>query len=71
MGVRGKHDLNLAFRYADHVVAMKDGAIVRQGPPRQVVDADLIGAVFGLDCVVIADPLGGSPMVVSRGRHHT
>ncbi|CAN3129065.1 ABC transporter ATP-binding protein [Mycobacterium sp. smrl_JER01] len=65
------HDLNLAFRYADHVVAMKDGAIVRQGPPGQVVDADLIGAVFGLDCVVIADPLGGSPMVVPRGRHHT
>jgi iron complex transport system ATP-binding protein len=65
------HDLNLAFRYADHVIALKAGAIVRQGPPRDVVDAEMVGDVFGLDCVVIADPLGGAPMVVPRGRHHT
>lgn len=65
------HDLNLAFRYADHVIAMKDGAIVRQGPPRDIVDADLVSEVFGLASVVIADPLGGAPMVVPRGRHHT
>ncbi|MDG4666984.1 ABC transporter ATP-binding protein [Mycobacterium sp. 236(2023)] len=65
------HDLNLAFRYADHVIAMKDGAIVRQGSPAGVVDAELVGAVFGLDCVVVGDPLGGSPMVVPRGRHHS
>lgn len=65
------HDLNLAFRYADHVIALKAGAIVRQAPPRDVVDAEMVGDVFGLDCVVIADPLGGAPMVVPRGRHHT
>ncbi|WP_304108595.1 ABC transporter ATP-binding protein [Mycolicibacterium bacteremicum] len=65
------HDLNLAFRYADHVIAMKSGTIVRQGPPAEIVDADLVRQVFDLDCVVIPDPLGGAPMVVPRGRHHT
>lgn len=65
------HDLNLAFRYADHVIAMKSGDIVRQGPPAEIVDADLVRQVFDLDCVVIPDPLGGAPMVVPRGRHHT
>lgn len=65
------HDLNLAFRYADHVIAMKSGDIVRQGPPAEIVDADLVRQVFDLDCVVIPDRLGGAPMVVPRGRHHT
>jgi iron complex transport system ATP-binding protein len=65
------HDLNLAFRYADHVIAMKSGDIVRQGPPRDIVDAGLVRDVFDLDCVVVPDPLGGAPMVVPRGRHHT
>lgn len=64
------HDLNLAFRYADHVIAMKDGRIVRRGSPNEIVDAALVRDVFGLDCVVVTDPLGGSPMVVPRGRHH-
>ncbi|BBY88950.1 ABC transporter ATP-binding protein [Mycolicibacterium tokaiense] len=65
------HDLNLAFRYADHVIAMKSGRIVSQGAPRDIVDAELVGDVFGLDCVVMPDPLGGAPMVVPRGRHHS
>jgi iron complex transport system ATP-binding protein len=63
------HDLNLACRYADHVIAMKDGAIVAQGPPAEVVDEALIAAVFGLSCAVVADPVSGTPMVVPRGRH--
>lgn len=65
------HDLNLAFRYADHVIAMKNGAIVRQGPPGEIVDAELVSDVFGLDCVVVPDPLSAAPMVVPRGRHHS
>lgn len=65
------HDLNLAFRYADHIIAMKSGRIVAQGAPRDIVDAELVGDVFGLDCVVMPDPFGGAPMVVPRGRHHS
>lgn len=62
------HDLNQAFRYADHVIAMRDGAVVAQGTPREVAEPELIAEVFGLDCRIIDDPVAGSPMVVPIGR---
>jgi iron complex transport system ATP-binding protein len=58
------HDLNLACRYAHHLVAMKDGAIVAEGPPEEVITAETVEAVFGLACQVIADPLTGTPLVL-------
>ncbi|WP_081747469.1 ABC transporter ATP-binding protein [Arthrobacter sp. Br18] len=64
------HDLNLAARYADHLIAMKDGAIVAQGTPADVVTRETVGGVFNLDCRVIPDPVSGTPMVVPLGRHH-
>jgi iron complex transport system ATP-binding protein len=62
------HDLNQAFRYADHVIAMRNGAVVAQGTPREVADPELIAEVFGLRCRIIDDPVAGSPMVVPIGR---
>ena len=64
------HDLNLACRYADHIIAMKQGTIVVEGPPRAVIDAAVVTDVFGLACEVAPDPLTGAPMVLPRGRHH-
>jgi iron complex transport system ATP-binding protein len=64
------HDLNLACRYADHVVAMKNGKILAQGAPCDIIDEGTVTRVFGLPCVVVPDPLSGTPMVVARGRHH-
>ena len=64
------HDLNLACRYADHIIAMKDGAILAQGAPRAIVDAATVTEVFGLACEVVPDPVSGTPMIVPRGRHH-
>ncbi|EXG81664.1 ABC-type cobalamin/Fe3+-siderophore transport system, ATPase component [Cryptosporangium arvum DSM 44712] len=64
------HDLNQACRYADHLIAMRDGAIVREGPPGAVVDAELIRTVFAVECQVSADPVTGTPMIVPMGRHH-
>jgi iron complex transport system ATP-binding protein len=58
------HDLNLACRYAHHLVAMKDGAIVAEGPPDEVITAETVEAVFGLACEVMADPLTGTPLVL-------
>ena len=62
------HDLNQAARYSDHLVAMKDGRVVAEGPPAEVVTEELVREVFGLDCRVVPDPESGTPMVVPAGR---
>ena len=58
------HDLNLACRYADNIVAMRDGSILAQGAPDHVITTDTIHRVFDLSCDVIADPVSGTPLVV-------
>ena len=63
------HDLNLAARYADHLVAMKDGRIVAEGAPADVVTEETVAEVFGLASRVVPDPVSGTPMVVPIGRH--
>ncbi len=62
------HDLNQAARYSDHLVAMKDGSVVAEGAPADVVTEQLVREVFGLDCRVVPDPVTGTPMVVPIGR---
>jgi iron complex transport system ATP-binding protein len=64
------HDLNQACRYADRLIVMKDGSVVATGPPADVVDAALVGDVFGMRCQVTADPVSGTPLVIPIGRHH-
>lgn len=63
------HELNLASRYADHLVAMKDGRVVAAGAPGAVVTEDVVRDVFGLESRVIPDPVSGTPLVVPLGRH--
>ncbi|KQQ27738.1 ABC transporter ATP-binding protein [Frondihabitans sp. Leaf304] len=58
------HDLNQAARYATHLVVMKEGAIVAQGAPGEIVTAQLVDEVFGLPCQIIDDPQSHTPMVV-------
>jgi len=57
------HDLNHACRYATHLIAMRDGAIVAEGPPAEIVTASLVEDVFGLKCLVVPCPATGAPMV--------
>ncbi|WP_456696848.1 ABC transporter ATP-binding protein [Aeromicrobium sp. P5_D10] len=58
------HDLNHAARYATHLIAMKGGQVVAEGPPEEVVTAQTVSDVFGIESVVIADPVTGGPLVV-------
>lgn len=62
------HDLNLAARYADHLVVMAEGAVLAQGAPAEVITPDVLRAAFRLDALVMADPVTGAPMIVPRSR---
>ncbi|WP_110472709.1 ABC transporter ATP-binding protein [Williamsia limnetica] len=58
------HDLNHACRYADHIIAMKDGEIVAEGRPSEIITAELVHDVFGLPCRIIDDPESHTPLVI-------
>lgn len=62
------HELNLAARYADHLVVMHEGRLLCEGSPAEVLDADCVERAFGLRAQVVPDPITGSPMVVPVGR---
>jgi ABC-type cobalamin/Fe3+-siderophores transport system ATPase subunit len=64
------HDLNLAARYADHLIAVRQGRLHAAGDPAEVLTADVVRAVFGMESRVIPDPVSGKPMVLPIGRHH-
>jgi iron complex transport system ATP-binding protein len=66
------HDLNLAARYADRLVAMRAGRVIAAGTPHEVLTEGLLREVFELDAKIIADPVAGTPLVVPIGthRHH-
>ena len=64
------HDLNLAARYADHLVAVAGGRVHAAGAPGEVLTVDAVREVFGLESRVVPDPVSGAPMVLPIGRHH-
>ncbi|QGQ20894.1 ATP-binding cassette domain-containing protein [Cellulomonas sp. JZ18] len=64
------HDLNLAARYADHLVAVRQGRLYAQGDPADVVTEQMVRDVFGMESRVVPDPVAGSPLVLPLGRHH-
>jgi iron complex transport system ATP-binding protein len=62
------HDINLACRYADHIVALKDKKIWAQGKPEDIITIDLVKHVFRMSCDVTYDPLFGTPMCIPHGK---
>ncbi|WP_418060232.1 ABC transporter ATP-binding protein [Pimelobacter simplex] len=64
------HDLNQAARYANHLIVMKDGAVVTAGSPAEVITASLVEEVYGLPCRIEPDPETGAPMVIPRAGSH-
>ncbi|MCK8779718.1 ABC transporter ATP-binding protein [Rhizobium sp. NTR19] len=63
------HDLNLAARYADHLIAMADGRVHVTGAPDDVLTEQNVRQVFGLDNRIVTDPTSGRPMMLPIGRH--
>lgn len=65
------HDLNLACRYAHHLVAMRDGDIIMTGAPAEVITKQTVKDVFGLECVIVDDPISHTPLVVPIGNRRS
>lgn len=63
------HELNLAARYADQLVAMANGQVYAAGPPEEILTEQMVREVFGLESRVIEDPVTGKPMMIPLGRH--
>ncbi len=64
------HDINLSARYADYIFALRQGKLIAEGEPSKVITSTLVKDIFGLDSIVVEDPISGSPSVVPIGRHH-
>jgi iron complex transport system ATP-binding protein len=64
------HDLNLAARYADHLIALHEGRLHSAGRPHEVLVPELVEDVFGMRSSVIQDPVSGKPLMLPIGRHH-
>jgi iron complex transport system ATP-binding protein len=52
------HDINFASVYSDHIIAMKDGAVVRQGPPEEIIATEAMKEIYDLDIPV--ELIGGN-----------
>ncbi|MGW5524662.1 ABC transporter ATP-binding protein [Gordonia sp. NPDC003950] len=61
------HDLNQAARYATHIIAMRSGEIIAQGPPGEVITAAMVERTFGVRSRIIDDPETGTPLVIPLG----
>lgn len=62
------HDVNQAARYADHLVAMRDGRVVAVGTPADVLTVELLAEVFGVRCHLLPDPDSATPLIVPVAR---
>ncbi|MGB3484279.1 MAG: ABC transporter ATP-binding protein [Mycobacterium sp.] len=62
------HDLNMAARFAHHLIAMRDGKLIAQGTPQDVVTAGMVRDVFGVEATIIADPVTTSPLILPHAR---
>ncbi|PTL38283.1 ABC transporter ATP-binding protein [Alkalicoccus saliphilus] len=59
------HDLNQAARYSDHLIAMRSGEIVQEGPSQEVITAHTLRRVFDIEALIGKDPYTGTPMCMT------
>lgn len=61
------HDFNLAARYADEIVFMRDGAVTARGSADEVLTPALIAATFDVEAIIVPHPSGARPVIVVNG----
>lgn len=65
------HDINLSARYADYLFAMEKGRLLAQGTPKEILTPELMKKVYGIDCIVIDDPVSHTPFIIPKGRYYS
>jgi iron complex transport system ATP-binding protein len=64
------HDINLAARFSDYMIAVRSGAIIQHGTPEVVVSANVLGDTFHIDAEIGPDPRTGRPICISYDLKH-
>ncbi|WP_274308034.1 ABC transporter ATP-binding protein [Solibacillus daqui] len=64
------HDINLACRYADHIITVRNQTVFNQGKPKEIMTSTLVKHVFDLKCKMIDDPIFGTPLCIPYGKGH-
>lgn len=59
------HDLNQAARFADYIIALKDGEIVKVGSCEEVINRDVLRSIFQIDAEIGRDPRTNKPMCIT------
>jgi iron complex transport system ATP-binding protein len=62
------HDINLALQYADKLFFLKEGKLVAQGNPKEIVTEKLIEEVFNIHTTIINNPVSNMPLVVFNSK---
>lgn len=65
------HDLNLACRYADHLIAVHNRGVFAEGPPQAIMDEALVKTVFSLNSRIISDPFFHTPLCIPFSREES
>ncbi len=60
------HDLMAAVRFADVLIAMKDGKLIAVGPPHEIVSTDLVKQLYGIDADIIPAPQDQTPVIIPK-----
>lgn len=63
------HDINLSSKYADYIFAMKNGHLIKEGEPADIITPETIREIYGLKSVVVTDPVSNSPMIIPISSH--
>lgn len=61
------HDISLSARYADYIFALREGRLVSEEMPSEVITEERIKEVYGMNCSVISDPVSGPLLFCQRG----
>ncbi|TPN59087.1 ATP-binding cassette domain-containing protein [Mesorhizobium sp. B1-1-4] len=56
------HDPNMAARYCDELIALKDGRLLTRGTPGEIMQGDVLKGIFGVEMGVFAHPVTGQPV---------